>query len=109
VEFLVGWALGDDDVFWHGNGEFVVGFGITLFRTHAFTVGVFQESFLTETPYDALEGTNLVWLRVGAVWNAGGTTSAVFGIGSAFRRDGESKPEGANAEQQRESKARIHR
>jgi hypothetical protein len=114
VEFLVVGALGIVvHGHWDGNGDIVVGLGFTIFNSDAFTISIFQVSFLTETAADTLEGTNRVWFGVGAVRNAGRSTLLVFGIGTAFfnwkSRDGDSEPESTNAEQQRESKARVHR
>lgn len=117
VEFFVRRAFRDlRHAHGHGHGNIVVGLGIALFRAHAFTVGVLQVSGFTETPADTLEGTDVIGLRVRAVRNAGGSACQVFGIRTALsrlidgeRRDGDSEPEGTNAEQQRESKARVHR
>jgi hypothetical protein len=114
VEFLVLGAFGHFvQSHWDSDWDIVVGLGIALFATDALALRVFQESLLTETPADTLQGTNLVGFGVRAVRFAGGSALTVFGIGTALfnreRRDGDSEPEGANAEEQSESKARVHR
>jgi len=82
-------------------------------RAHAFTLGILQETFLTETADDALHHAWSSESRICAIWYARGAAMGEFGIGAAFlfrkSRDGNSEPEGGNAEQQRESKARVHR
>jgi hypothetical protein len=97
---------------WFLHWDFRVGRGIAILRTHALALGVLQESLVTETAHDALERTNLGRFRVGAIRNACGSALGELGIRAALvgkSRDGNSEPEGANAEQQRESKARVHR
>jgi hypothetical protein len=98
LEFFVVGALG---VFgFHGG---FLGSGLAFLRAHAFTLGVLQESVLTETVHDALEGTEFGWFRIGAIRHAGGAACQEMGISAAFlfwkSRDGDSEPEGANAEQ----------
>jgi hypothetical protein len=88
--------------------------GLAFFHAYTFTFGVLQESLVTETTDDALEGTESWLLGVSAIWYAGGSTSQKFGIGTAFlfggkSRCGDSEPEGTNAEQQHVSKAKGHR
>jgi hypothetical protein len=114
VEFLALWALsGWDTHHRDGDGNIVVSLGIALFRADALAVSVFQVSLFTETPADTLQGTDFVLLRVRAVRYTGGSAGAIFGIGTALlngeRRDGDSEAEGANAEKESESKARVHR
>lgn len=114
VEFLVLWALsGWSTHHRDGDGNIVVSLGIALFRADTLAVSVFQVSLFTETPADTLQGTEFVWLRVRAVRYTGGSAGAIFGIGTALlngeRRDGDSEPEGANAEKESEGKARVHR
>lgn len=108
LEFFIVGALGNFEV--HGG---FLGSGLAFMRAHAFTLGVLQESLFTETADDALEGTNCGFFRMGASWCACGTACLENGMSAAFlfwkSRDGDSEPEGANAEQQRESKARVHR
>jgi hypothetical protein len=117
VEFLVGWAF--RDVVGQGelHGDFVVGSGIAFVREHAFALSVLQVSFLTETADDALKGTHFGFFRMGAVGDAGGSAGSEFLVQTAlgvFRghgksRSGDSSANGANAEQQNESKAKGHR
>jgi hypothetical protein len=88
--------------------------GIAFMREHAVTIEVLHESVLTEAAIDALEGAGLGCFRIGTIWHACRPTLDEFGIQAAFlinrkSRDGNSEPEGGNAEQQRESKARVHR
>lgn len=95
AEFLIFWALRRSiQSHWDGHGDIVVGLGIAIFTSDAFTLGVFQVSLFTETAADTLEGTNLVWFRVRAVRNAGGSALPIFGIDTALfnreRRDGDS-------------------
>jgi hypothetical protein len=101
IEKFIGWA------FWFGlrelHGDFVVT-GLAFFHAYAFTFGVFQESLVTETTDDALEGTKGGLLGVGTIWYAGGSASQKFGIGTAFfidgkSRCGDSEPEGTNGQQ----------
>jgi hypothetical protein len=98
LEFFVVGALGDFE--FHGG---FLGSGLAFLRAHAFTLGVLQESLLTETVHDALEGTEFGWFRIGAIRHAGGAACQENGISAAFlfwkSRDGDSEPEGANAEQ----------
>jgi hypothetical protein len=108
LEFFIVGALRDND-----SLRDFVGSGLAFMRAHAFTLSVFQESLLTETPDDALEGTNFGRFRISTIRYAGGSAREELGVRAAFlfgkSRDGDSEPEGANAEQQRESKARVHR
>jgi hypothetical protein len=98
LEFFVVGALGDFE--FHGG---FLGSGLAFLRAHAFTLGVLQESLLAETVHDALEGTEFGWFRIGAIRHAGGAACQENGISAAFlfwkSRDGDSEPEGANAEQ----------
>ena len=98
LEFFVVGALGDFE--FHGG---LLGSGLAFLRAHAFTLGVLQESLLAETVHDALEGTEFGWFRIGAIRHAGGAACQENGISAAFlfwkSRDGDSEPEGANAEQ----------
>jgi len=98
LEFFVVGALRDFE--FHGG---LLGSGLAFLRAHAFTLGVLQESLLTETVHDALEGTEFGWFRIGAIRHAGGAACQENGISAAFlfwkSRDGDSEPEGANAEQ----------
>jgi len=101
-------------VWWQGTESSNQGLCIAVFRTHTFAVGIFQVSGLTETSRDALEGTEFGFFRFGTVRYTSGSAFQEFFIWTAFsfhreRRDGSSEPEGANAEQQRESKASVHR
>jgi hypothetical protein len=113
LEFFIVGALRELTVRWELHGDVMVGLGVAFLRAHAFTVGVFQESLLTETPHDALIGANFVRCRMGAIRYASGSAGHELCVFTAFlirkSRDGDSEPEGANAEQQRESKARVHR
>lgn len=91
-----------------------MGWGLAVLRSHTFALGVLHEAFLAETAHDALVGTQRGGFRVGTIWDAGGSAVGETGISTAFliywkSRDGNSEPEGTNAEQQRESKARVHR
>jgi len=72
------------------HGDFVV-WCIAFLRAYAFTVGVLQESFITETTHHTLEGTHDRWLRVGTIGYAGGSTCQIFGIGAAFFIGGKSR------------------
>jgi len=98
LEFFVVGALGNFE--FHGG---FLGSGLAFLRAHAFTLGVLQESFLAETVHDALEGTQFGCFRIGAIRHAGGAACHENGISAAFlfwkSRDGDSEPEGANAEQ----------
>jgi len=83
-------------------------------RAHAFSVGVLQESILTETADDTLESTKFRWFGICAIRRAGGSAIEKFGVGAAFfinwkSRFGDSEPEGTNAEQQHGNKAKGHR
>lgn len=106
LEFFVVWTLELGDL-WH---DFVT--GLAFFREHAFAHVVFQVSLLTETADHALQGAE--WARhwVGTIWDTSRSTGEEFGVGTAFfgkSRGGDSERKSANAEQQRESKARVHR
>lgn len=117
VEFLVGWARRDFVGQGELHGDFVVGSGIAFVREHAFALSVLQVSLLTETADDALKGTPFGLFRISAIRDAGGSTGTEFLVHAAlgvFRghgksRCGDSGANGANAEQQRESKAKGHR
>jgi hypothetical protein len=79
----------------HGD---IVETGFTVLWLHAFTVGIFHESLLTETSFDALEGTERAWFRILAIGNTSGSASFELGIGTAFLinregRDSQSKVE----------------
>jgi hypothetical protein len=108
IEFFIIGTLWNDECL----GEFL-GSGLAFVRAHAFALGVLQESLLTETADDALEGTHFGRFRIGTIRYTGGSTGLENGIGTAFffrkSRGGDSERKGANAEQQRESKARVHR
>jgi len=105
--------VGEEHVLpWFLHGDSWVSRCLALFWTYAFALGVLQISCRTETAADTLEGTNFGQLGIGAVRYTSGSTSEVLSIGTALRwerRDGDSEPEGANAEQQTESKAKGHR
>lgn len=97
-------------------GEEHVGFrGIALLGWHAKTTRVSQMSLLTEASDDAVLGTDRAGMRIGAGRSTSRATSLEFFIVWALRelfrkrRSGESDAENGNAEQQRESKARVHR
>lgn len=117
VELLVVGASWDVVCLGELHGDFVMETGIAFVREHAFTLSVFQVSLLTETAIDALKGTNfgLLWIR--AIRDAGGSTGLEFLVRTALdvlgghgkSRCGDSSAKGANAEQQRESKAKGHR
>jgi hypothetical protein len=86
------------------HGDFVV-WCLAVLRAYAFTIGVLQESFFTETTHHALECTHDRWLRVGTIGYAGGSTCQIFGIGAAFfidwkSRGGNSEAEGTDGKQQ---------
>lgn len=101
IEKFIGWA------FWFGlrelHGDIVVT-GLAFFHANTFTFGVLQESLVTETTDDALEGTKGWWFGFGTIWYASGSASQKFGIGTAFfidgkSRGGDSEAEGANSQQ----------
>jgi hypothetical protein len=83
----------------------------TFVPTHAFAVEVLQESLLTEAAGHTQLGTDLGHLGAGASWRTDGSTVVEFRVGAALRSRwfSDSEPEGANCEQQRESKAKGHR
>jgi hypothetical protein len=106
LELFVVWALELGDL-WH---DFVT--GLALFGEHAFALLVFQVSLLTETADHALQGADLGRHWVGTIWDTSRSAGEELGVGTAFfgkSRGGDSERKGANAEQQRESKARVHR
>jgi len=113
VEFLVVGAFREGVGHGELHGDFVVGSGIAFVREHAFTLGVLQVSLRTETTDDALKGTHFVFFRMGAIRDASGSAGLEFHIRTALgfgkSRGGDSSANGANAEQQHESKAKGHR
>jgi len=85
----------------HGN---VVVTSLALLRANAFAFRILQESLRTETTDDALEGTHLGRLGIGAIGNASGSAIEELGIGTAFFIDREGRKsrsefESAKAEQ----------
>jgi len=88
--------------------------GVAFLRSHAFSIGVLQESFLTEAADHTLESTHFRWFGIGAIRYACGSAIEKFGVGAASlinwkSRFGDSEPEGANGEQQHGNKAKGHR
>jgi len=105
--------IGEEHVTRFLHGESVVS-AIAIAFGNAFAFGVLQEPFLTETAHDALHGTHIRFFRISAGRDAGRAANAELGIGAASLvywegRDGHSEPEGTNAEQQHESRAKGHR
>jgi len=89
---------------WHLHGDLVMT-SLAILRDHTFSIGVLQESFLTETTDHTLEGTHFRWFGIGAIRDASGSAIEKFGVGAAFfiywkSRGGDSEPEGTNADEQ---------
>jgi hypothetical protein len=82
---------------------------LTVFRTYAFAFFIFHETRFTETAHDTLECTDC-WVWIGARRFTSGSTAFEFTIWTAIRsNESSSKADGQEAEQQRGSKARVHR
>jgi hypothetical protein len=117
LEFFIVWACWHGSSHWDLHREFGAGLAITFWEGDAFALVVLQVSFLTETAGDTLEGTDWTWMHVFAIGTGRGACGAAFEelcIGTASfiggkSWDGNSEADGGKAEQQRESKARVHR
>jgi hypothetical protein len=117
IEFFIVWARWHGSSHWDLHREFGAGLAVTFWEGHAFALFVLQVSFPTETAADTLEGTDWTWMHEFAVGTGRGACGATFEelciwtasfIGGKSR-DGNSEADGGKAEQQRESKARVHR
>jgi len=102
IENFIVWAFRFGT--WELHGDLVMWF-LAILREYAFSFGVLQETFFTETTDHTLEGTHFRWFGISAIWYASGSTIEKLGIGTAFfidgkSRCGDSEPEGTNAEQQ---------
>lgn len=94
--------------------DFWVGLTIALVRLDTLALRVLQESLLTETPDDTLEGTGRAGVGIGAGWSAGRTALKILSVGTASfihwkSWDSDSEADGGEAKEQSESKARVHR